>query len=208
LSFWLIASAAASITAAISAGGYAGVAGLMALESACIPLPSEVIMPFAGYLASTGRFSLLGVALAGAIGSNLGSTVAYGVGWWGGRRFVDRWGRWVLLDHGDLDRAERFFARFGAPAVLIGRVLPVVRTFLALPAGMARMRQLPFQLYTFAGSLAWCYLLAYIGERLGKRWDSDPRLRAAMHRYDLVVAAAVVAAIGWFVWRKLRRRPG
>ncbi len=208
MSFSLIATAATWITAAISAGGYAGVAALMALELACIPLPSEVIMPFAGYLASTGRFSLLGVALAGAVGSNIGSTAAYWVGWWGGRRFVDRWGRWLLLDHDDLGRAERFFARFGAPAVLIGRVLPVVRTFLALPAGMARMRQLPFQLYTFVGSLAWCYLLAYIGERLGKRWDSDPRLRAAMHRYDLVVAAAVVAAIGWFVWYKLRRRPG
>ena len=208
MSFSLIATAATWITAAISAGGYAGVAALMALELACIPLPSEVIMPFAGYLASTGRFSLLGVALAGAVGSNFGSTAAYWVGWWGGRRFVDRWGRWLLLDHDDLGRAERFFARFGAPAVLIGRVLPVVRTFLALPAGMARMRQWPFQLYTFVGSLAWCYLLAYIGERLGKRWDSDPRLRAAMHRYDLVVAAAVVAAIGWFVWYKLRRRPG
>ncbi len=207
MSFSLIATAATWITAAISAGGYAGVAALMALELACIPLPSEVIMPFAGYLASTGRFSVLGVALAGAVGSNLGSTAAYWVGASGGRRFVDRWGRWVLLDRDDLDRAERFFARFGAPAVLIGRVLPVVRTFLALPAGMARMRQLPFQLYTFVGSLVWCYLLADIGERLGKRWDSDPRLRTAMHRYDLVVAAAVVAAIGWFVWHKLRRRP-
>ena len=207
LSFSLIGTAATWITALISAGGYAGVAALMALESACIPLPSEVIMPFAGYLASTGRFSLLGVALAGAVGSNLGSTAAYWVGATGGRHFVERWGRWVLLDRGDLGRAERFFARFGAPAVLIGRVLPVVRTFLALPAGMARMRQWPFQVYTFIGSLVWCYLLAYIGERLGKRWDSDPRLRAAMHRYDLVVATAIVAAIGWFVWRKLRRRP-
>ncbi|MGH7041256.1 MAG: DedA family protein [Acetobacteraceae bacterium] len=201
----MIAILAVWITAAISIGGYAGVAGLMALESACIPLPSEIIMPFAGYLVSTGRFSLWGVALAGAIGSNIGATVAYWVGATGGRRFVDRWGRWVLLDHEDLTRAERFFARFGTPAVLLGRVLPVVRTFIALPAGMARMRQMPFQIYTFVGSLAWCYALAAIGDQLGKRWDNDPWLRALMHRSDLVMVTLVVAAVGWFVWHKLQR---
>lgn len=202
----MIATVAAWITAAISAGGYAGVAALMALESACIPLPSEVIMPFAGYLASTGRFSVWGVALAGAVGCNIGSTAAYWVGVSGGRRFIRRWGRWVLLEQGDLDRAERFFARFGSPAVLIARLLPVVRTFIALPAGMARMRQIPFQIYTFVGSFVWCWVLAYIGDQLGKRWDSDPRLQAAMHRFDLVVAAVVAAAVGWFLWHKLRRR--
>ncbi|TLU73591.1 DedA family protein [Lichenicoccus roseus] len=178
----------------------------MALESACIPLPSEVIMPFAGYLTSTGRFSLLGVALAGAIGCNIGSTVAYWIGATGGRRFVDRYGGWVLLDHHDLDVAERFFARFGTPAVLIGRVLPVVRTFIALPAGMARMRQLPFQLYTFVGSFVWCYALAKVGDQLGRRWDSDPRLRAVMHQFQLVVLVVLLAAIGLFLWHKLRRR--
>ncbi|WP_205880299.1 DedA family protein [Lichenicoccus roseus] len=197
---------AAWITGVISAGGYAGVAALMALESACIPLPSEVIMPFAGYLTSTGRFSLLGVALAGAIGCNIGSTVAYWIGATGGRRFVDRYGGWVLLDHHDLDVAERFFARFGTPAVLIGRVLPVVRTFIALPAGMARMRQLPFQLYTFVGSFVWCYALAKVGDQLGRRWDSDPRLRAVMHQFQLVVLVVLLAAIGLFLWHKLRRR--
>ncbi len=202
----MIALLAAWITAVISAGGYGGVAVLMAVESACVPLPSEVIMPFAGYLVSAGRFSLWAVALAGAIGCNLGSTVAYWIGATGGRRFVDRFGGWVLLDHHDLDQAERFFARFGTPAVLIGRLLPVVRTFIALPAGMARMRQAPFQLYTFLGSFVWCYALAFVGEQLGRRWDSDPRLRAVMHQFDLVVVLAVLAAAGWFVWHKLRRR--
>lgn len=202
----MLATVAAWITDAIAAGGYAGVVALMALESACFPLPSEIIMPFAGYLSSTGRFSLWGVALAGAIGSNIGSTAAYWAGLWGGRRFVERWGRWVLLDRDDLARTERFFARYGSSAVLIGRVLPVVRTFIGLPAGMARMRQTLFQLYSFVGSLVWCYLLAYIGQRLGKRWDSDPQLREVMHRYDLAVAVAMVAAIGWFLRYKLRRR--
>ena len=202
----MIETLATWIATAISASGYAGVAALMALESACIPLPSEVIMPFAGYLASTGRFTLWGVALAGAIGCNIGSTAAYWVGAAGGRRFVDRWGRWVLLDRDDLERAERFFARFGALAMLIGRLLPVVRTFLALPAGMAHMRQVPFQLYTFVGSFVWCYALAYFGFRLGQRWDSDPWLRGVMHQFDLVVITVTLAAIVWFVWHKLRRR--
>ena len=202
----LLAPVAAWIVGVISAAGYAGVAGLMAVESACIPLPSEVIMPFAGYLASTGRFSLALAATAGAVGCNIGSTLAYAVGARGGRPLVERWGRYVLLSPDDLDRAERFFRRFGGPAVLVGRLLPVVRTFIALPAGIARMPQLPFQLYTFAGSWPWCYALAYVGYLLGERWDSDPRLRAAMHRFDLAIVALVVLGLGCFVWRHLRGR--
>jgi len=202
----LLAPVAAWIVGVISAAGYAGVAGLMAVESACIPLPSEVIMPFAGYLASTGRFSLVLAATAGAVGYNVGSTLAYAVGARGGRPLVERWGRTILLSPGDLDRAERFFRRFGGPAVLIGRLLPVIRTFIALPAGIARMPQLPFQIYTFVGSWPWCYALAYVGYLLGERWDSDPRLRAVMHRFDLAIAALLVLGLGWFVWRHLRGR--
>ncbi len=193
------------IIGAISAAGYAGVAALMAIESACIPLPSEIIMPFAGYLASTGRFGLLPAAFAGAVGCNIGSTVAYYVGATGGRRFVERWGSLVLLDPKDLDRAERFFARFGTPAVLIARLLPVVRTFIALPAGMARMRQLPFQVYTFLGSLVWCYALAYVGYVLGTRWQDDPRLTEWLHRFDAVIVVLALAAVAWFVWSRARR---
>jgi len=202
----LLAPVASWIVGVISAAGYAGVAGLMAVESACIPLPSEVIMPFAGYLASTGRFSLVLAATAGAVGCNVGSTLAYAVGARGGRLLVERWGRTILLSPGDLDRAERFFRRFGGPAVLVGRLLPVVRTFIAMPAGIARMPQLPFQLYTFVGSWPWCYALAYVGYLLGERWDSDPRLRAIMHRFDLAIAALLVLGFGWFVWRHLRGR--
>jgi len=202
----LLAPVASWIVGVISAAGYAGVAGLMAVESACIPLPSEVIMPFAGYLASTGRFSLVLAATAGAVGCNVGSTLAYAVGARGGRLLVERWGRTILLSPGDLDRAERFFRRFGGPAVLVGRLLPVIRTFIALPAGIARMPQLPFQLYTFVGSWPWCYALAYVGYLLGERWDSDPRLRAIMHRFDLAIAALLVLGFGWFVWRHLRGR--
>ena len=127
----LIAPVAAWIVGVISAAGYLGIAGLMSLESACIPLPSEVIVPFAGYLASTGRFSLVLAATARALGCNIGSTLAYAVGARGGRPLVERWGRYLLLGPGDLDRDERFFRQFGGPAVLIGRLLPVVRTFIA-----------------------------------------------------------------------------
>lgn len=202
----LLAPVAAWIVAVISATGYAGVAGLMAVESACVPLPSEVIMPFAGYLASTGRFSLALAATAGAVGCNLGSTVAYAVGARGGRGAVERWGRYVLLAPDDLDRAERFFRRFGGPAVLVARLLPVVRTFIALPAGVARMPQVPFQAYTFVGSWPWCYALAYVGYLLGERWDANPRLRAAMHRFDFAVLGVLALGLAWFVWQHLRSR--
>ena len=127
------------VVAVISAAGYLGVAGLMAIESACIPLPSEIIMPFAGYLVSVGRFSLIGAATAGAIGCNIGSTIAYLVAAHGGRTAFERWGRYVLVRHEELDRAEKFFARYGAVTVFIGRLLPVIRTFISFPAGLAQI---------------------------------------------------------------------
>ena len=201
----ILTQIAAWLIGIISAGGYFGVAGLMAVESACIPLPSEVIMPFAGYLASTGRFNLVLAATAGAVGCNIGSTLAYAVGNRGGRALVERWGHYILLDPGDLDRADRFFNRFGGPAVLVARLLPVVRTFIALPAGIAGMPMLPFQIYTFAGSWLWCYALAYVGYKLNERWESDPALRSAMHRFDLIIVGLLGLGLAWFVWRHIRR---
>lgn len=197
------------ITALISALGYSGIALLMAIESACIPLPSEIIMPFSGYLVSTGRFSLLAVATAGAVGCNIGSTLAYLAGAYGGRPLVERWGHYVLLDQKALDRADRFFLRVGGPAVLIGRLLPVVRTFISLPAGIARMPFWQFQVYTFFGSWPWCLALAYVGLRLGQAWDSNPVLRSVMHSADAVVVLALLFAVAWYavrVWRHPSKR--
>jgi membrane protein DedA with SNARE-associated domain len=191
-------------TAIIVAMGYPGVALLMAIESACIPLPSEIIMPFAGYLVSQGHFSLLGVATAGAIGCNLGSVVAYEFGKRGGRPLALKYGRYVLIDHHDIDKADRFFARYGDWAVLIGRLLPVIRTFIAFPAGVARMPLLRFHFYTFVGSWPWCFALAWIGMKLGAAWNSDPRVKAVMHSLDVVIVVTVLAAGSWFVWHKLR----
>jgi len=156
------------VTHVIGSLGYAGIAALMGIESACIPLPSEIIMPFAGYLVHTGRFNLIWAATAGAIGCNLGSIVAYGVGAWGGRPLVLRYGRWVLMSPHDLDRITHFFEKYGGITVLVGRLLPVVRTFIAFPAGVAKMPQLRFHIYTFIGSWPWCYVLAYVGMRLDK----------------------------------------
>ncbi|HKS87849.1 MAG TPA: DedA family protein, partial [Stellaceae bacterium] len=159
-----------------------------------------------GYLVSTGRFDLVLVATAGAIGCNIGSTLAYVVGRYGGRPLIERWGRYVLIDRSELAAADRFFARFGGAAVLIGRLLPVVRTFISLPAGIVRQPIWRFQLYTLIGSWPWCFALAYVGFKLGEKWHSDPRLAAILHRFDIVVLAAIVLAIGWYVRRHFRHR--
>jgi len=194
------------IIAVISTGGYAGIALLMAIESACIPLPSEIIMPFAGYLVHTGQLNLFWVATAGAIGCNLGSIPAYWLGAWGGRPAVERFGKYILLSRHDLDRTEHYFQRYGGITVLVARLLPVVRTFIALPAGIARMSQLRFHLYTFLGSWPWCFVLAYVGMKLGDRWDSDPRFKAIFHRFHLGVELVLVAGIVWFLWTHWKNR--
>lgn len=197
---------ASAIVEVISAGGYLGILALMAIESACIPLPSEIIMPFAGYLVSTGQFTLIGAATVGALGCNLGSTIAYYVAATGGRKAFERWGSYVLVSHSELDHAERFFARYGSITVFIGRLLPVIRTFIAFPAGLARMPMLKFQIYTFLGSWPWCFGLAYIGYVLGQRWDSDPTFRRLFHQFDTVVVVFLAAGFAWFVWSRWRAR--
>ena len=190
--------------AVISGGGYGGIVLLMAIESACIPLPSEVIMPFAGYLVSTGRFDLYLAATAGALGCHLGSIVGYEIGKRGGRPMAERWGRYLLIGPGELDAADRFFARFGGVAVLIGRLLPVIRSFIAFPAGVARMRLVPFHVYTFVGSWPWCFGLAWAGMTLGSKWNSDPRIKAAFHRADLAIGVVLVALAAFYVWHRVR----
>ncbi len=204
----ILAALTGLITSFIRAGGYGAVCLLMAIESMCIPLPSEIIMPFAGYVLGTSTTKLLLIATAGAIGCNLGSIPAYWLGAWGGRPAVERFGRFVLLNRHDLDRVEGYFERFGGITVLVGRLLPVVRTFIALPAGIARMNQLRFHLYTFIGSWPWCFLLAYVGMKLGDKWDNDPRFKAGFHRFHLGVEVALLGLIVWFVWTHWKNRTG
>ncbi|MDE8347686.1 MAG: DedA family protein [Acidocella sp.] len=202
----LLGGVAGVITAVISHGGYVGIIFLMALESACLPLPSEVIMPFAGYLAASGRFDLIVVGICGAIGCNLGSAAAYAVGAHAGPGFVRRWGRYLLIDGASVGWAERLFARFGGVTVFGGRLLPVVRTFIALPAGVARMGLGRFHIYTFAGSLIWSMALAYAGYVLGRNWDNSPGLRRVMSGLDGVAVLLLVCGGVYFLWRKPRAR--
>ena len=189
------------IISAISLLGYTGVGALMAIESACVPLPSEVIMPFAGFLVAQGKFSLIGVALAGVLGCVVGSVVAYAVGIWGGRAFIEKYGKYVLISHHDLARADKFFNKYGSAAIFFSRLLPVARTFISLPAGIAKMNFSKFVIYTFLGSLPWCLALAYVGMVLGEHWNT---LGVYFHKFDAVIAAVILAFIVWYVRRHLK----
>jgi membrane protein DedA with SNARE-associated domain len=203
------------MTALMAAVGPFGVTFLMAIESACIPLPSEVIMPFAGFLAFKGQMTFLGLGagsraaqiwvagIFGAVGCNLGSIPAFELGAWGGRKAVERYGRYIFLNLDHLDQAHRFFERFGHWAILAGRMLPVIRTFIALPAGIARMDRTRFHLYTFAGSLPWCLGLAWVGCKLGEKWDT---LGVYFHRFDLAICAALGLCALLFLGGRLRKR--
>jgi membrane protein DedA with SNARE-associated domain len=183
----------------IASGGYAAVIILMAIQSACIPIPSEVIMPLAGYALAHSQAQLILLATVASLASNLGSIPAYWIGARGGRPMVERYGSWLLLSRRDLDRVDRFFTSYGSITVLVGRMLPIVRTFIAFPAGVAKMNQARFHIYTFIGSWPWCYALAYIGMKLGASWNSNPRFQAIFHRFHLAVEAVIVVAFVWFV---------
>jgi membrane protein DedA with SNARE-associated domain len=189
------------IVATISLLGYSGIVLLMAIESACIPLPSEIIMPFSGYLVSTGELNLWLVALAGAIGCVLGSLVAYWVGMYGGRPLIEKYGRYLLVSRRDLDMADRWFAQRGEVIVFVSRLLPAIRTFIAFPAGVAKMDLKRFIVYTFAGSFPWCLGLAYVGQKLGEKWNEDDTLKTWFHRFDFLIGIVVVLLAAWWIWR-------
>ena len=192
------------IVATIAKLGYTGIVLLMAIESACIPLPSEIIMPFSGYLVSRGELNLWAVGIAGAFGCVVGSLVAYWVGMYGGRPVIEKYGRYILLSRHDLDLADRWFAKYGEVIVFVSRLLPAVRTFIAFPAGVARMNLTRFVIYTFAGSLPWCIGLAYVGQKLGEQWDKDDTLKTWFHRFDFVIGILLVLAVAWWVWRHVK----
>jgi membrane protein DedA with SNARE-associated domain len=189
------------IVSLISATGYSGVFFAMALESACIPFPSEIIMPFSGFMVSEGKMTLLGITLAGALGNLFGSVVAYFVGLKGGRPFLENYGRYILISHKKLDLTDEWFQKYGDKAVISSRVLPVLRTYISLPAGMARMGFKKFSFFTFVGSLPWCLALGYVGVLLGPRWDS---LRGWFHLMDAVVVLAIIGA-AIYILRGYRR---
>ena len=189
------------IVSTIDSLGYAGVVVLMAIESANIPLPSEVIMPFAGFLAGEGRFTIFGAALAGALGCTLGSALSYWVGMKGGRPLIERYGKYVLISRHDLDLADRWFARWGDATAFFSRLLPVVRTFISFPLGIARSHFKRFLLYTFVGSFIWSLFLAWVGIKVGENREI---LSQWFHRFDAMIGLVILAGIVYWVARHIR----
>lgn len=189
--------------------GLLGIVLAMAIESCCIPLPSEIVMPLAGIMLSSGKIlqgvnpwlALFLVGLAGAVGCLLGSMAAYGIGYKGGRPLMLKYGRYVLISQHDADLADRFFQRWGSATAFFSRLLPVVRTYISLPAGISKMPFLKFCVYTFLGSLPWCILLAYLGVLLGHNIES---LSSIFHGMDVVIVAAVIILVALYIWRHIR----
>jgi len=177
--------------------GYWGVFLGMTIESACIPLPSEIIMPFAGFVAYEGQMTLWGITLVGALGNLFGSLIAYYVGLKGGRPILEKYGKYILLTKSKLQLADEWFEKYGHEAVLISRVLPGVRTFISLPAGITHMDLKKFVLYTFFGSLPWCFALGYIGFLLGPSWET---IKSYFHLLDILVAIGVVAFLVYLIY--------
>lgn len=189
------------ITTTISTLGYPGVILLMAIESAMIPLPSEIIMPFAGFLASEGKFGLWQLACCGAFGNLGGSLIAYYIGRRGGYPFLEKYGRYVLISNYDIKRAHRWFERWGEATAFFSRLLPIVRTFISFPAGVAQMNVGRFSIFTFLGALPFSYFLAYVGFRMGKNW---PAIADVWHKFDLVIATLIIVSLAWWIWRHIR----
>jgi membrane protein DedA with SNARE-associated domain len=182
-----------------------GVVILMAIESACIPVPSELIMPLAGWMLIKNQgldwtYTFI-AALWGGLGNTLGSLIAYVVGMWGGRPLLEKWGKYILVSHHDLATADRWFARYGSLAAFLSRLMPVVRTFISLPMGIARTNLPKFLVYTFLGSVIWSWVLAYIGFQLGEHWES---IREVIRPFDWVIIAALAALIGYYIYRHVR----
>ena len=178
----------------------------MAIESALIPLPSEIIMPFSGFLASTGRFDLNLVALSGALGNVIGSLIAYAIGFYGHeklvRRFIRKFGKWILVSEKELDETEKLLHRFKDLVVLGSRVIPGIRTVISLPCGFAKLPLGRFIVLTFIGSLILSYFLAWIGFVLGQNWHN---LGPYFHKADAAVIGIIVLAVGWYIWHKLKK---
>jgi membrane protein DedA with SNARE-associated domain len=186
--------------------GWPGVIALMALESACIPVPSEIIMPFAGWMLikeeSLAVMFILLAGVYGALGNTIGSVIAYLVGMWGGRPLLERYGKYILVYRHDLEMADRWFVRSGSWSIFVSRLLPVVRTFISLPAGIARMNFVRFLVYTFIGSFIWSVGLTYGGYLLGVHWE---QVRSVMRPFDPFFVIIIMAALAFYIYRHVKK---
>jgi membrane protein DedA with SNARE-associated domain len=194
------------------ATGYFGIVFAMTLESCGIPLPSEIVMPLAGFFVFThpDKFSLVGVALAGAIGCVIGSAIAYWIGATGGRPLLLKYGKYVLISKADADRADKWFEKYGNPVAFFSRLMPVIRTYISFPAGISRMNFWTFTLFTFLGSLIWSFALAWIGFAIGQGFDiNDPsvlpsKLGNIFHGLDIVIILLLAAGVGYYIYRHIK----
>lgn len=202
----LIAFLTQLIIETISKTGYIGVFILMALESALIPIPSEVTMPFSGYLVTTGRFNLWLVIFTGALANSVGSVLAYLLGYWGQehlvRKLIKNYGKYLLISEHEFNRSEKWFRKHGEKIVFFSRILPVVRTFISLPAGIAQMNFYKFSWLTFLGSLIWSVLLTYMGFILGKNWHS---LETYYRKFEIIIFLSGVLIIIYYFWHKYKK---
>lgn len=181
--------------------GYPGIFLLMLLESCGIPMPSEVIMPFSGFLVEDGKLNFWLVVLMGAFGNLIGSLLAYWIGKKGGRPLIEKYGRYILISKYDLDLADKWFKRFGQWTVFFGRLLPIIRTYISFPAGIAKMTLGKFSLFTFLGALPWCVLFTWLGVKMGSNWEL---IREKLHNFDLAILILVILLIALYVYRHVR----
>ncbi len=190
------------IVTTIASTGYIGVGILMLLESCGIPAPSEVIMPFAGFLVAKGNFDFWLVVIIGTIGNLLGSLLAYWIGYKGGRPLIEKYGKYIFISSHDLDRADHWFATRGEALVFFGRLLPVVRTYISFPAGIAQMDLKKFSLYTFLGALPWCLLFTWFGMLLQNNWGV---IHAKLHYFDYLIAVCLLFFIGKYIRQHIQK---
>jgi membrane protein DedA with SNARE-associated domain len=201
LSFNIIETISDFIISVIEQLGYAGVFVGMTLESCGLPIPSEVIMPFAGFVVWEGGLTLIGITLAGTLGCLAGSLIAYYIGLWGGRPLLERYGKYVLIRKRELDLADKWFDKYGDRAVFVSRLLPVVRTYISFPAGIVNMDVKKFSLYTVLGSLLWCFGLAYIGVLLGPHWVD---IEGLFRYLDIAVIVGIIALVAYLIYHRKR----
>ncbi len=181
--------------------GYFGIFILMLVESCGVLMPSEVIMPFSGFLVADGRMNFWLVAILGAFGNLIGSLLAYWIGYRGGRPLIEKYGKYILISKHDLNLADKYFAKYGDWMVFFGRMLPVVRTFISFPAGISKMDIKKFSIFTFAGALPWCLIFTYLGVKMGSNWEN---IRAKLHNFDLSIGILLVVLVVLYVWRHIR----
>lgn len=181
--------------------GHVGIFLLMLAESCGIPMPSEVIMPFSGFLVADGQMNFWTVTLLGTFGNLGGSLLAYWIGYVGGRPLIEKYGKYILISKHDLDLADKWFINYGSATTFFGRVLPIVRTYISFPAGIAKMDVKKFSLYTFLGALPWCAALTYAGVKMGSNWDL---IREKLHKFDLLMAVLIIVFVVLYIWRHIK----